>query len=153
MDPLIETWLINASMNEYLLKGISDTHLKDIAVSKGRNVGEQFAHIHNVRLMWIKAAMPELLPSQKKFEKENPPSKNELLAEFKNSAKAIEEIIKAGLQTGRVKGFKPHTQAFVGYLIAHEAHHRGQIILTLKENGHLPDKKILFGLWEWGTQK
>ena len=153
MDPLVETWLINASMNEYLLKGIPEAHLKDIAVSKGRNVGEQFAHIHNVRLMWIKASMPELLLSQKKFEKENPPSKNDLLVEFRNSSKAIEEIIKTGLQTGRVKGFKPHTHAFVGYLIAHEAHHRGQAIQTLKENGHLPDKKILFGLWEWGTPK
>lgn len=153
MDPLIETWLINASMNEYLLKGIPEAHLNDIAVSKGRNVREQFAHVHNVRLLWVKAAMPDLLPSQKKFEKEHPPSKNELLSEFNNSAKAIEEIIKTGLVTGRVKGFKPHPQAFVGYLIAHEAHHRGQVIQTLKENGHLPDKKILFGLWEWGTMK
>ena len=153
MEPLIETWTIAATMNEYLLKAIADDHLRDVASAKGRNAGEQFAHLHNVRLMWIKVAMPELLSGQKKFEKEHLPAKNELITELRNSTKAIEEIIRSGMETGRVKGFKPHVQAFVGYMIAHEAHHRGQIIQILKENGHLPDKKILYGLWEWGTQK
>jgi uncharacterized damage-inducible protein DinB len=153
MDPLFETWTISASMNDYLLKAIPEAHLKDLPSSKGRNAGEQFAHIHNVRLMWVKVALPELLSGQRKFEKENPFSKDDLLKELKNSAKAIEAIITTGLETGKVKGFKPHPQAFVGYMIAHEAHHRGQIIQTLKQNGHLPDKKILYGLWEWGAKK
>jgi hypothetical protein len=53
---------------------------------------------------------------------------------------------------GRVKGFKPHATAFVGYLISHEAHHRSQIILALKQEGQPLDKKILYGIWEWGTR-
>jgi hypothetical protein len=67
---------------------------------------------------------------------------------FKN---AIGEMLKASLETGRIKGFKPHPEAFLGYIISHESHHRGQIILALKENGHIPDKKILYRIWEWGT--
>lgn len=153
MDALVETWVISASMNDYLLKGIAESHLADVAASKGRSVGEQFAHIHNVRLMWLKSAMPELLDSQTKIEKEAGITKTVLLKEMENSTKAIAEIIKSGIETGRVKGFKPHPQAFAGYIIAHEAHHRGQIIQTLKQNGHLPDKKVLYGLWEWGTAK
>jgi uncharacterized damage-inducible protein DinB len=65
---------------------------------------------------------------------------------------AIESVLEEGLTTGRVKGFKPHPEAFLGYMIAHESHHRGQIILILKEHAHLPDKKTLYGLWEWGTK-
>lgn len=151
MKELIETWEINQRMNELLLLGIPEQHLKDISTYKGRNVGDQFAHIHNVRLMWLKAAKPELLSTQQKIEKENPITRKLLFTSMENSAVAIAELLKDGFSTGRIKGFKPHPPAFLGYLIAHEAHHRGQTILILKENGHLPDKKTLYGLWEWGT--
>jgi uncharacterized damage-inducible protein DinB len=82
--------------------------------------------------------------------RQNP--KQLLLQRLDESNKAIVKLLEIGLATGRIKGFKPHPEAFVGYLIAHEAHHRGQIILHLKENGHIPNKKILYGLWEWGTK-
>jgi hypothetical protein len=48
-----------------------------------------------------------------------------------------------------VKGFKPHAAAF---LVSHESHHRGQIALTLKQAGHPLEKKVAFGIWEWGTR-
>ena len=48
--------------------------------------------------------------------------------------------------------FKPHTAAFLGYLISHESHHRGQIALSLKQAGKPLDKKIGFGMWEWGVR-
>ncbi len=41
---------------------------------------------------------------------------------------------------------------FWGYIISHESHHRGQIMMTLKQSGHPVDKKIQFGLWEWGVR-
>jgi hypothetical protein len=56
----IETWEIHHRVNRYLLDNIKEDHLGDISASKGRNVGEQFAHMHNVRLMWLQASSPEL---------------------------------------------------------------------------------------------
>jgi uncharacterized damage-inducible protein DinB len=53
---------------------------------------------------------------------------------------------------GKVKGFKPHVVAFVGYLISHESHHRGQIGWTLKNTGHPLSQKTAYGLWEWGVR-
>ena len=152
MKALIETWQINQKMNQFLLDGINENHLVDRSTFKGRSVGEQFAHIHNVRLMWVKVAAPLLLSSQKKFEKEDLLSRQTLSEQLRQSSMAIESVLEEGLTTGRVKGFKPHPEAFLGYMIAHESHHRGQIILILKEHSHLPDKKILYGLWEWGTK-
>ena len=71
MTEAIETWHIHNSMNLYLLNAVDETHLADMNASKGRNVGEQFAHIHNVRLLWLKASAPELLEGLNKIEKEN----------------------------------------------------------------------------------
>lgn len=69
------------------------------------------------------------------------------------SGKAVEVLLRKSLASGgRIKGFKPHAAAFLGYLISHESHHRGQIVLTLKQAGHPVDKKTAFGLWEWGVR-
>src|SRR5258705_13919618 len=58
---LLETWEIHNRINLYLLDAVEPAALVSLSASKGRTVGEQFAHIHNVRLMWLKSAAPELL--------------------------------------------------------------------------------------------
>src|SRR5262245_28101198 len=152
-EQLIETWQIHNRINAYLLKSIPDAALPNVSVSKGRSVGEQFAHMHNVRLMWLKAAAPDLMKGLEKVEKEQASDKNVLLGALEASGQAIEELLrKAIAEGGKVKGFKPRVVAFLGYMIAHESHHRGHIGLTLKQTGHPLDKKVAFGLWEWGSR-
>lgn len=152
MKELIETFQIHNRINIYLLDAIDELHLSDLSSSKGRNVGEQFAHIHHVRMMWLKAASPELLAGLEKIEKENKITKKILKEAFTKSGTAIESLLKQSASTAKIKGFKPHATAFTGYLISHESHHRGQIMLSLKQSGHPVDKKIQFGLWEWGSR-
>jgi uncharacterized damage-inducible protein DinB len=152
MKELIETWEINNRITLYLLNAIDEKYLTDISASKGRTVGEQFAHIHNVRLMWLKAAMPVLLEGQTKIEKENKLTKKLLSAELEKSSEAISKLLANGFETGKIKNFKPHPSAFFGYLISHEGHHRGQIILSLKQSGHAIDQKTQYGIWEWGSR-
>jgi uncharacterized damage-inducible protein DinB len=151
MKQIIETWEINNKINLYLLNAIEEEHLSSISLSKGRAVAEHFAHIHNVRLMWLKEAMPELLSNIEKIEKENI-TKKKLVVQLEKSSLAISRMLEKALEEGKLKGFKPHPTAFLGYIISHESHHRGQIVLCLKQSGHPVDKKILFGLWEWGIK-
>lgn len=148
---IIETWEIHNRINLYLLNAIEEAHLTDIFASKGRNVGEQFAHMHNVRLMWLKVADPKLLEGQNKIEK-GTITKALLAGELGNSASAISILLQNGMEQGKIKGFKPHPAAFLGYLISHEGHHRGQIMLCLKQSGHPVDQKVQYGLWEWGSR-
>ena len=62
------------------------------------------------------------------------------------------QLIERGLAAGKIKGFKPHPQAFTGYLIAHESFHQGEIGVALHQSGRPLDKKTAFGMWEWGTR-
>lgn len=152
-NQLVETWQIHDRINLYLLDAIDAQSLDSHSASKGRSVGEQFAHIHNVRLMWLKSAAPELLEGLTKVEAEQANDKKLLAKSLTASGKAIGVLVTQSLDAGgKVKGFKPHAAAFLGYLISHESHHRGQIALSLKQAGKPLDKKIGYGLWEWGVR-
>ena len=149
---LLETWEIHNRINLYLLESVEAGALASFSASKGRSVGEQFAHIHNVRLMWLKSAAPDLLENLDKLEKEAARDKKSLAKALKASGQAVRTLLERGLQEGKIKGFKPHPAAFFGYLISHESHHRGQILLSLKQAGQTIDKKISYGIWEWGVR-
>lgn len=150
---LLETWAIHNRINLYFLDATPPAALDSVSASKGRKVGEQFAHMHNVRLMWLKAAAPELLKGLSKIENEQAGDARMLRKSLTTSGEAISSLLSKSAQSGgKVKGFKPHVFGFLGYLISHESHHRGQIALTLKQAGHPLDKKTLFGIWEWGVR-
>ncbi|HVK39091.1 MAG TPA: DinB family protein [Candidatus Kapabacteria bacterium] len=150
---LADTFRIHNRINLYLLAAIAPESLDDGATMKGRTVGETFAHLHNVRLMWIKAAAPELLDGLEKIERERAHDPALLAEALERSGEAIATLLdNAAAAGGRVKGFKPHATAFLGYLIAHEAHHRGQIALRLKAAGTPLDRKTSYGMWEWGSR-
>ena len=152
-NPLLETWQIHDRINLYLLDAVDAASLDSHSASKGRSVGEQFAHIHNVRLMWLKSAAPDLLKGLAKVESEQASDKKLLRKSLNESGKAIGQLLETSLESGgKVKGFKPHAAAFLGYLISHESHHRGQIALSLKQAGKPLDKKPAYGIWEWGVR-
>lgn len=113
MEQLTDTWEINNRINLYLLEAIDEAHLPDMPASKGRTVGEQLAHIHNVRLMWLKASAPDLMEGLSKIEKDNI-TKTGLKEELIKSGEAISKMISKGLEEGRIKGFKPHPAGFLG---------------------------------------
>lgn len=149
-EQLLDTWRINARIDHYLLEALTDEQLST-KLAKGKAVDGQFAHIHNVRLMWLKAAAPDLWGNQRKLEL--PCNKSDLAEQLMQSDAAISELISRSWDNGgKVKNFKPHVTAFVGYLIAHESFHRGHAEVALRQAGiPLPDS-IAYGIWEWGPR-
>lgn len=151
-DQIVETWRIHDRINRYLLDAITEDALSSAIAPKGRTVFKLFAHVHNVRLMWLKSAAPELLEGLDKIE-DDAGAKQQLADALEKSGAAVEALLRKGLAAGgKIKGFKPHAVAFLGYLISHESHHRGQIGWALKHSGRPLDKKAAFGLWEWGVR-
>jgi uncharacterized damage-inducible protein DinB len=152
-EQLLETWAIHNRINLYLLDAVPEEALTAALTPKGRTVAAQFAHMHNVRLMWLKAAAPDLLTGLEKIDTKTTADKTELRAALTGSGEAIGQLLRSAFAAGgKVKGFKPHAAAFLGYLISHESHHRGQIGWTLKHGGHPLDMKTAYGLWEWGVR-
>jgi uncharacterized damage-inducible protein DinB len=101
----------------------------------------------------LKAAAPELLEGLVKLELKTLGTKDQLRSALSASGTSVESLFRKAIAAGgKVKGFKPHATAFLGYLISHESHHRGQIGWTLKQSGHPLDQKTAFGLWEWGVR-
>src|SRR4030088_160100 len=123
---LLETWDVHNRINLYLLDAVEPAALASYSASKGRSVGAQFAHIHNVRLMWLKAAAPDLLGGLEKLEDARSDA-SVLSASLEASGAAIGELLARGLESGRIKRFKPHPTAFLAYLVSHESFHHGDL--------------------------
>ena len=150
---LVETWAIHNRINLYFLDAIPDDALGASLPTRSRTVHDLFAHMHNVRLMWLKSAAPALLEGLHKIETKTAGDKGELRLALESSGRAIESLLHQAIAAGgKIKGFKPHATAFLGYLISHESHHRGQAGWALKSSGRPLDQKTAFGLWEWGVR-
>ena len=92
-DPLVETWAIHNRIDLYLLDAIPDEVLGATINDKGRSVRDQFAHIHNVRLMWLKLSAPELLEGLEKVDAKANPDRTQLRAALVASGEAIGTLI------------------------------------------------------------
>jgi uncharacterized damage-inducible protein DinB len=117
---------------------------------KGRTIAAIVAHMHNVRVMWLKATKAEEIPEQLDRATVTPAQARRAL---ENSRQALSAVLHRALASdGRIKGFRPDAAGFLGYLIAHDAHHRGQIAMLARQIGHPLPQKAMFGMWEWGSR-
>jgi|SRR5581483_1923166 len=149
-EQLVETWRIHDRINRYLLDAIEPEALTLSLKEKGRTVAALFAHMHNVRLMWLKPAAPALLQGLEKLD--DSATKAQLKTALERSGEAIANLLQQSASTGKVKSFKRGVVPFMGYLISHESHHRGQIGWILKHTGHPLDRTIAFGIWDWNAR-
>lgn len=148
---LLTAWRINEQINQYLIDHLSgEAWNAKPPGGKGRTIAAIFAHMHNVRLMWVKAAAKGM-PLPDKLER-GELTRAEAKTGLTASAAAIAKVLEQGLETGRVPGFPPSAAAFAGYMFAHDAHHRGQAAMLARQVGHPLPPQAVFGMWEWNTR-
>src|SRR6516165_7048211 len=122
-EALLLAFETNQRINQYLIGNLpAEAWRAEPPNGKGREIAAIVAHMHNVRVMWLKAAAKgSKVPDQVDRHSVNPPQAKKALNQSRD---ALLALMKAAIESdGRVKSFKPDIAAFFGYLIAHDAHH------------------------------
>ncbi len=151
MDDLLEAWRTNNRISLLLLDQISDEGMRaTLSTRGGRDVARQFAHIHDVRVHHLEKRAKDLAEGLQFFRSKEHPDRKAVRDALMVSGEAIEAFLDGLAQglDGR-RGFKKGVITTLAYLVAHESHHRGSILLTLKQSGHAVDKNTAYAIWDW----
>ena len=157
-EGLLETFAVNDRINQLVLEHL-DPHVWRVKPPgrSVRTVAAIFAHMHNIRRKWLRLSAPHLkLPAQLDRTR---CTQREARAAFAESAERCQAMLEEALAGagGRVKYFLrdgwarpwPGGAAMVAYMLAHEAHHRGQVCMLVHQMGFPLSRKAMSGMWNW----
>ena len=123
-----------------------------------RTVRAILVHLHNARCRWIKTLGREHGIAAPVRVDQRSATQRQLVVALKQSSRGIEALLDLGLASG---GEIPPSKGYVwrnlpldvghvlAYFVAHEAHHRGQIVLVARQAGLRLPPAVVNGLWWW----
>jgi len=158
---LIRTYAINDAMNQLVLSHLDPRAWRATPPGRkgnGRTIAAIFAHLHNVRLVWLKNSAPHLkCPAP--LDPDRCTMKQAAAAHKKSGAQCLRMLEDAlsGDPKRRVTKFSrgswspvwPAGATMFAYMFSHEAHHRGQILMLAHQLGYRLPVKAWAGIWWW----
>jgi len=144
VDALLDSWDRNNRILVNLLGALPDGALALKPMENSPSIGELFAHMHYVRLVFVLEDVPEIAAEPPAKEWTENPDPARLTALLNESASAVRNAVERRLESGRpLELHYDHPILFLQHMIWHEGYHHGQIKLALKLAGQpLENKKI-----------
>ena len=156
---LIAAWRTTHRVTTYLVDNLPpELWSKTLPGEPRRTIRSLAAHLHNRRCMWIKmlgARHGVAVPKPVDARRVRPA---ELARALDRSSEGIVALIRLGAARGGAvppaawQNFPTDLLHFLSYFVAHEAHHRGQLVLLARQLGHRLPADVTAGLWQWKTR-
>jgi uncharacterized damage-inducible protein DinB len=152
----VRIFAANERMNQMIIEHMEAAAWNAKPPGKGRTIAAIFTHMHNVRTKWVRLTAPHLkVPRQLQRAECTPKQARAGLAE--SAARCGEMLAEALGGGGRVETFVrdgwarpwPVGAEMLCYMISHEAHHRGQVLMLAHQMGFPLPKEVMYGLWNW----
>ena len=159
IEALIDAWRTNNRVTTYLIENLPlELWSENVPGMTRRTVRSVAAHFHNSRCGWIKSLGERhgvVVPARVDLRAVRKP---ELLRALKRSSEGMIALIRLGAEHGGSvppaywQNFPTDLTHFLNYFVAHEAHHRGQLILIARQLGHRLPREVVDGMWQWKTR-
>jgi len=153
----VHTFAANDRMNQHLIEHLDPAAWKATPPGKVRTIAAVFTHMHNVRCKWIRLTAPHLeVPALLNRAHCTPDQARAGLAE--SASRCMEMLAEAlGDSGGRIEKFRrdalapawPAGVEMLCYMLAHEAHHRGQVLMLTHQLGFPLSYAVSDGIWNW----
>ena len=154
---LAESYAVNDRMNQVVLEHLDPRAWRaKLPGDPTRSIAAIFSHVQNIRRKWLRLSAPHLkLPAPLDRNRSTKEQARAALAE--SAARCCEMLAEVGRPGGRVAAFRrdgwakpwPAGSAMLAYMIAHDAHHRGQACMLAHQLGFPLPAQGRWGIWVW----
>ena len=148
LEELLDAWRVNNAVNLEILAAIADEDF-ELKPGKGKTIRSNFVHIIGVRRMLLEEKMPKEAATVPKLDWKSAP-REDIQAALEHSSKLMQHLFT--LRESKPGKGAWTTLKFFAYCVAHEAHHRSQIELTMRLNGKEFSDEFGYSLWEWAKK-